>query len=97
MEILYSNKTDELIESLRITISETRFIFFFYFLVNPGLKSFYLTNISTFMTQIRKLVNDVIYMYMMLFSTIWFNQTQKPYSLGHVDNRVASRYNMLLV
>lgn len=29
MEILYSNKTDELIESLRITISETRFIFFF--------------------------------------------------------------------
>lgn len=32
MEILYSNKTDELIESLRITISETRFIFF-YFLV----------------------------------------------------------------
>lgn len=49
------------------------------------------------MTQIRKLVNDVIYMYMMLFSTIWFNQTQKPYSLGHVDSRVASRYNMLLV
>lgn len=33
MEILYSNKTDELIESLRITISETRFIFIFYFLV----------------------------------------------------------------
>lgn len=97
MEILYSNKTDELIEALRITISETRFIFFFTFWSTPGLKSFYLTNISTFMTQIRKLVNDVIYMYMMLFSTIWFNQTQKPYSLGHVNNRVASRYNMLLV
>lgn len=31
MEILYSNKTDELIESLRITISETRFIFFLLF------------------------------------------------------------------
>lgn len=39
MEILYSNKTDELIEALRITISETRFIFFFYFLVNPRLET----------------------------------------------------------
>lgn len=38
MEILYSNKTDELIEALRITISETRFIFFFYFSVNPRLE-----------------------------------------------------------
>lgn len=40
MEILYSNKTDELIESLRITtcISETRFIFFFSFLANPRLE-----------------------------------------------------------
>lgn len=38
MEILYSNKTDELIESLKITISETRFIFFFYFLANPRLE-----------------------------------------------------------
>lgn len=39
MEILYSNKTDELIEALRITISETRFIFFFYFLANPRLEN----------------------------------------------------------
>lgn len=84
MEILYSNKTDELIEALRITISETRFIFFFTFWSgkNPGLKSFYLTNISTFMTQIRKLVNDVIYMYMMLFSTIWFNRTINAIFIG---------------
>lgn len=83
MEILYSNKTDELIEALRITISETRFIFFtFWSGKNPGLKSFYLTNISTFMTQIRKLVNDVIYMYMMLFSTIWFNRTINAIFIG---------------
>lgn len=82
MEILYSNKTDELIESLRITISETRFIFFFPFWPTPGLKSFYLTNISTFMTQIRKLVNDVIYMYIMLFSTIWFNRTINAIFIG---------------
>lgn len=82
MEILYSNKTDELIESLRITISETRFIFFFTFWSTPGLKSFYLTNISTFMTQIRKLVNDVIYMYIMLFSTIWFNRTINAIFIG---------------
>lgn len=83
MEILYSNKTDELIESLRITISETRFIFFFFtFWPTPGLKSFYFTNISTFMTQIRKLVNDVIYMYIMLFSTIWFNRTINAIFIG---------------
>lgn len=34
------------------------------------------------MTQIRKLVNDVIYMYMMLFSTIWFNQTINAIFVG---------------
>lgn len=85
MEILYSNKTDELIESLRITTNvylKQGSYFFFPFWPTPGLKSFYLTNISTFMTQIRKLVNDVIYMYMMLFSTIWFNRTINAIFIG---------------
>lgn len=41
MGIFYSNKTDVLIESLKITTSETMFISFFLFLARkkPGLKS----------------------------------------------------------